>query len=140
MKLNPRRWQNKTLRIAAYLFMAAAMGFGLLRVELRANDARRGATEARRVAADFKAATDAELRNRCVTSNKGREAIKGAFTDLISIATALPRPVDEPPEETARRQEQTALFVTQFNSALNERLAVEDCNGDGRIDATDGVQ
>lgn len=121
----------KTKRLLAYVGLALAVAVGLIRVEMRAGDASRAANRAEAAAAQFKQDTEADLLQRCHVSNDGRLAVRATFGDLVAIATSLPPPAGETAEQKQQREAQTQLFVNQFNTALEARLPMEDCDKDG---------
>lgn len=131
---------TRTKQLLAYLLLAAALIFGMWRIESRVEDAERAAKRAETAAertddalARLERAIEIELRRQCVSGNAARTAIRGAFDDLISLAVRDQQPREgETEAEFFERQQRTARFLQDFNLALEQRLPIRDCNADGQ--------
>jgi hypothetical protein len=132
-------WNQRTKRLLAYLVIAAAFLFAIFHVEGIAQEAKRAAGRAE-IAIER---LDAQVFAQCVEGNKGRQAIRQTFTDIINIATVPQPPVPGQPdlsdEQKAERKKRIDAFLKQFNDVLNNRLPFHDCDNDGDMDAKDGV-
>lgn len=145
-----RLWTSRNRRLAAYLLMALAGIFGLLRLEDRANTAlsaanvsrqeadvaKESAAQAQRFFEQFKAEVDKQLLDSCKSGNVGRLNIRQTLEDIIAIAT---QPTTDTGPRTPEAQQRIDSFIAQFKKILEQRLPLRDCNGDMQVDEDDGI-
>lgn len=113
--------KTRTRRLLAYIGLAAVMVLGFL-------DDQRDDKKFAEIIRNQEKETAARIADSCKSNNEGRAAIKGAFGDLITLATAdSGKRDDESEAEYADRQLRVKLFVDQFNGQLKERLPQTEC-------------